>query len=203
MLRIRNHDNDEFAVVVPGLHGHGPVLGRHPAVRAARLGRNALPRYESGRHIPNGNANTVGRAHVRVCRAGRDIDPTRDFDSAIAHRCECEPCCACAVDEGTTYAPCEEATCTMMGTSFANQRVTEIELADFHNITCDLNVTGASALSTPRRRRAAITSKLVSVADMSAMAAMSSLTSARLCLTIRSTGTCPSGWAICRAISTR
>ena len=65
----------------------------------------------------------------------------------------------------------------MMGTSFANQRVTEIELADFHNITCDLNVTGASALSTPRRRRAAITSKLVSVADMSAMAAMSSLTS--------------------------
>ena len=101
--------------------------------------------------------------HINKTRAS-----TLSDRRARVHRCECGSCCPCAVDDSMDYGVCvddpdDDATaspvCVDMrqsgwtasaGTNLRNQRVTDLDLTD-HDITCDLNVTGASPQSTARR----------------------------------------------------
>ena len=100
----------------------------------------------------------IGTGSRACCGRGRDINKTRASTlsdrRACVHRCECDPCCFCAVDNSYDEACTDNAECvdalSNPGANLRNQRVTDLDLTD-HDITCDLNVTGASPQSTPRR----------------------------------------------------
>ena len=113
----------------------------------------------------------IGTGSRACCGRGRDINKTRASTlsdrRARVHRCECGSCCPCAVDDsldpncvddpdkGTTASPVcvdlrQSGWTASAGTNLRNQRVTVLDLTH-HDITCDLNVTGASPQSTARR----------------------------------------------------
>ena len=141
-----------------------------PAAKSIKTSRGTEAHFTSSRR--SGTTLCIGTGSRACCGRGRDINKTRASTlsdrRARVHRCECGSCCPCAVDDSMDYGVCvddpdDDATaspvCVDMrqsgwtasaGTNLRNQRVTDLLLTD-HHITCDLNVTGASPQSTPRR----------------------------------------------------